>query len=239
MGLYSLVKKEALDLLFPHSCVGCGTLGMIFCASCRLKIKMIPPQCFSCGKLVPGSARVIAGRTCRACRKNSRVYAYLSPLSYSDRAVKELVHYLKYRRVKEAAGTLSDMLEEYIRIFRIRLPQKYIVVPIPLHKSRERTRGFNQAELIARGVGSFGPAMAFSAGVLSRNKNTRSQVDLAREERNENVKDAFVVSNPEFLRGKTAILVDDVKTTGATIEEAARTLKNAGVKRVWAITAAH
>jgi competence protein ComFC len=188
---------------------------------------------------MPGKKRVPPGRTCKSCRKNSNIYAFVSPFSYSNHAARELVHYLKYRRVRETAGVISEILDEHLNHFGIKFYKDTFIIPVPLHKSRERTRGFNQAELIAKKLDSMNLKKMVLTGVLLRHKNTRSQIDLTREEKETNVGGAFMVLNPGLISGKTAILVDDVKTTGATIDEAARILKDAGAKRIWAITVAH
>jgi ComF family protein len=110
---------------------------------------------------------------------------------------------------------------------------------VPLHHNRRRSRGFNQAELIARAAMKRLPReLEFASGVLIRRRETISQVGLSRDERIENMRGAFRVADAERVRGRDVILVDDVMTTGTTLSECARVLKKAGVEKVWAATAA-
>lgn len=232
------LKKAILDLIFPIRCLGCGREGDLCCVSCQSKLYPVPPACFVCKKIVPGRRRIPPGRTCAACRKKSCIYTFLSPFLHDDETVRELIHALKYRGVRDLALILGDMLMEYVRKFGIILPKGVLLIPIPLHSGRQRTRGFNQAELIARRLGE-NLGLPVEAGVLRKVKKTTPQVELSAEERRKNVINTFAVANAALVKGKTIFLLDDVKTTGATLEEAARVLKDAGAKRIWAVTVAH
>lgn len=187
---------------------------------------------------MPAGAHTPPGRTCLSCQDTSFVYAFLSPFSFEEEHVRELVHALKYRRVRDIGAVLATLLFEYCSYYSLVFPKDAVLVPLPLHKKRERTRGFNQAELIARHFGRR-IGLGVNTDILRKMKPTVPQVELLSHERKENVKDAFSVFYPEKIREKTVILIDDVKTTGATIEEAARMLKKAGARRIWAVTFAH
>ena len=237
MGLFARAKTFALDLLFPLSCAGCGTEGAYLCAPCAADIPMYAPACIVCKKLVPAHGDIPAGKTCTPCRKKSRIYASFSPFSYDTPAIKTLIHDLKYRRVAGNAEILGALLSRAIAYHGILLSRDSVIIPIPLHPSRERTRGFNQAQLIADALGAK-LGISVRADLLKKIKNTRPQMDLPREERLKNVTGAFAVSDSDTVRNRTCILMDDVKTTGATLESAARVLRAAGAKRVWAITVA-
>ena len=136
------------------------------------------------------------------------------------------------------AEILADLLENYLQKYKIWLPKEALLVPIPLHKNRERKRGFNQAKLIARHL-SERLGLELAENVLKKTKATRPQIELRAEERRKNLTGAFAVSDPQKIQNKIILLLDDVKTTGTTLEEAAVVLKQAGAKRVWAITVAH
>lgn len=202
---------------------------------------MIPPACFVCKKLVPETLRLQPGRTCASCRKYTVVHTFLSPFSYQDEIVRELVHNLKYYRLKDIARELGRMLDRYLKYFEIVLPESCVIVPVPLHPKRKRVRGFNQAELIAQGFLSLlsGRDFKIENDLLKRVRKTRPQVELSGEERRKNVQGIFAAKRTEEVKEKIVVLIDDVKTTGATLEEAARVLKEAGAKEVWAITVAH
>lgn len=241
MSIHTLkaIKTEVLDLLFPKACFGCGVEGEFLCIACEQSLQYVPPLCFGCGILVPASGRVTPGRTCDSCQGTSHIYASLSPLRYGDELARDMIHSLKYNRVYELSGDLARVLGRYCRAFRIEFPPEAVLIPIPLYPKRKRTRGFNQAELMAEHFQKYVPEISLDAAILKRIKNTRAQIELSREERAKNIAGSFAVEHPEEILGRTVILLDDVKTTGATIEEAARVLKEAGAKRVWAITVAH
>ena len=113
------------------------------------------------------------------------------------------------------------------------------IVPVPLHSSKRGERGFNQAELIVRAATKrLPPGMEIADGLLQRERPTHSQVGLTREERVANMRGAFRVTDPQRVKGRTVIVVDDVMTTGTTVSECARVLKKAGAERVWAATVA-
>ncbi|MDP3710379.1 MAG: ComF family protein [bacterium] len=227
------IKAILLDLLFPCFCMGCKKEGSFLCQHCRSLLKTIPPTCFVCHKLSWPS-----GRTCDSCRPKTAIYAFLSPFSYGDEAIKELIHHLKYNRVRGLAEILADLLKDYLQKYKIWLPKEALLIPIPLHKTRQRERGFNQTELIAK-VFTSETSLILAKDVLIKTKPTKSQIELSSEERRKNLSGVFTVSKPQEIQGKTIILLDDVKTTGTTLEEAATTLKSAGAKRVWAMTVAH
>lgn len=238
-NLLKTVKTELLDLLFPKTCFGCGFEGEFLCLPCEQALHYVPPLCFGCGKLVPATARVTAGRTCDSCQAASNIYAFLSPLRYGDDLARDMIHSLKYNRVYELSRDLGRVLGRYCQAFRVDFPRDAVLMPIPLHAKRARRRGFNQSELIAGHFQKYFPEIPLEIAVLKRIKNTRSQIELSREERAKNISKSFAVENTEKIQGRDIVLLDDVKTTGATLEEAARVLKEAGAKKIWAITAAH
>ncbi len=155
-------------------------------------------------------------------------------------ALRTLIHLLKYEGVTPAQAPLGRMLAEAISDLLPSSQQgKLLLVPVPLHRSRRRTRGFNQAELIARAALKRLPReLGLDSGVLVRQRETVSQVGLSREERIENMRGAFRVSNAGRVKGRNVIVVDDVMTTGTTLAECACVLKQAGAEQVWAATVA-
>ena len=199
---------------------------------------MIPPSCIVCKKLKPARPLVTAGRTCKLCREKSHIFAFFSPYLYENETVRGLIHQLKYQRVREISAVLAGLLLRSMGYFSFRLPAEAIAVPIPLYPSRERVRGFNQSRLIAEALC---PALgiAHRPDILLKTKKTTPQMELSGEERRKNLAGVFAAAPNQSVRDKNIILIDDVKTTGATLEEAARALKAAGAKRIWAITLAH
>lgn len=222
-------KKYFLELLFPIACLGCGAEGSYLCADCIQGLAQTPPSCMVCKKL--------SFRTCRSCRENSYIYGFFSPYRYDAPLIRELIHGLKYRRIRALGGVLARFLAAHFDLYGIRFPENACLISVPLHSRRRRRRGFNQAGEIAVNLGAL-LGIEVRSDVLYKTRNTAPQVGLLRGRRQENVSGAFAVFNPAAIEGRTIILLDDVKTTGATLEEAARMLREAGAARVWAVTVA-
>lgn len=232
------IKLRLFDFLFPYYCLSCGIEGGILCGCCEARIKVFPPVCVACGRFSYGGSSDIAGRTCVSCRKKCRIYGFFAPFSYGEPLVKELIHTLKYGRVRVIAQFLGARIAEYIlKEHPEALFKNALIVPVPLHPGRERVRGFNQAFLIAEELGKK-LGLSVSSLTISRVRKTKPQVELSGYLRNKNMENAFAVRDVGIIRGRTIFLVDDVKTTGATLREAARVLREAGAKRIIAVTAA-
>jgi len=173
-----------------------------------------------------------------------------------DDHYKELIHRFKYGKKIPLGKRLGQRLGETInsdanlktRFDKLTVLSKVegqnscflksdFLIPVPLHKSRYRERGFNQSDILAEGISKV-TGLSVLKNVLKRKKNTKDQTNLSREQRDENVRGAFVVTEPEMINGKKIILVDDVITTGSTLSECARMLKQSGVKKILGMTIA-
>ena len=176
---------------------------------------------------------------CGECRTTPPTFARAMAYGSYDGGLRELIHLLKYERVRPAAGVLGRMLAEVIGGFGSEF-QSAVVVPVPLHGSKFRQRGFNQAEEIARIAlkNLKRSGLALAAGVLQRQRATESQTGLSDHQRQQNVRGAFVVASLATIKDKDVVLVDDVFTTGATVSECARVLRRAGADRVFVATVA-
>ena len=156
--------------------------------------------------------------------------------------LKELIHLLKFERVRPAAGVLGRLLAEAIAKLEPGLPQGAIsVFIVPLHKRKQAERGFNQAELVAKAaLKQLARPERFKmvTFVLVRRRETSSQIGLTSHQRRENLRGAFAVTDPTRVAGKNILLVDDVLTTGTTLSECAKVLRRAGASAVWAVTIA-
>ena len=217
-----------LNLLFPVTCVVCHAPVLErrwggACPSCWLSlVPLEPPFCPKCGEPAPA----IEG-FCGPCRKDEYAFDFARSALLFTQTLREIIHHLKYADRVSLAKPLGAFLKE------CHVHEGFsgnLVIPVPLHRSRERTRGFNQAELIAAGLD-----VPVASRILRRRKDTPSQTGLSRGERRRNLAGAFEV------RGKvsgTVIVVDDVYTTGSTMNEIARTLKRAGAGRVEVLTVA-
>jgi competence protein ComFC len=180
----------------------------------------------------------IHGKTCKTCRQKSKIYGFLSPLRYHDTLIENLIHSMKYNGIRSVSKTLADILADYFNKYSVSFPRDAVMIPIPLHKKRERIRGFNQAVLIGKHL-SERIGIELRADILCKVKETRRQTGLSAEERKNNLSGVFALRDSAALKNKTVLLLDDVRTTGSTMEEATGVLKSAGARRVWAITAAH
>lgn len=225
------VHTWILDLLFPAFCVGCGDEGRHLCPACRRGLRLNAPACPVCQK------RNFSGILCASCRPPGGLRRFLAPYSYRDPIVRELIHAYKYGGVRELASFFADDIAAFLASYGIRPRRAALLIPVPLARSRERERGFNQAGLLA---GELGRRLQLAvAPALRRIRATESQIEMdSYGERRANVAGAFRVRDAEAVRGKLVILVDDVSTSGATLTEAAGVLREAGARTVWAIAIA-
>ncbi len=233
------------DFIFPKYCVSCKKLGSHLCSDCFSYLSFdVNGICLVCGR--PS----IDGLTHLYCRKRYAIDGVFSALNYKG-PVKRLIYQFKYKPyLTDLKTVISDLFyesliqkEELNKILNQALPagrqgDAKIFVPIPLYKSKEKSRGYNQAEILAEELGRrLGVEVQ---NLLERTKNTKSQVGLKKEERKENMEGAFkVISDKrQATRDKIIFLVDDVLTTGSTLLEAASVLKRKGAKRVYGLTLA-
>lgn len=232
-----------LDLLFPKRCLGCGKWGKYICPQCSSVIRIIEP---SKGKCPVCEKQAIDGFTHPHCRTKYGIDGLTSFFCY-DGVVKKAIKQIKYRYTFDIVGELIDSIpDSSFSVFeKIRNSQfvigNCVLVPIPLHPSRFRDRGFNQAEVIARALGKQ-LQIPVKTDLLIRTKKTIPQVEMKdRDTRLANMKDVFAIKNSSAMKqcNNVAIcLIDDVFTTGATLRSAASVLKHAGAKVVWGITIA-
>lgn len=200
--------------------------------------------CSVCGERVPG-LYVVTDQTgealCGTCRRITPPYECAMAYGSYDGGLRELVHLLKYERVRPAANVLGRMLAEVIaNLERGFGNAPVLLIPVPLHSAKQRQREFNQTEIIARAALKFRPndRLRLSFQTLERRRATQSQIGLSSHQRRENMRGAFAVIHPEEVNGRQVLLVDDVFTTGTTVSECARVLRRAGASKVWVATVA-
>jgi len=224
--LREVLFGSLLNLLFPPRCVVCGQLDTWLCAPCTAQLSWIRgPVCLRCG------APLDHGELCARCRKSPpRLDAIRSPLLFEG-PLRVAVHRLKYRHAWELAEPLADLLAVYWHAHPLPVD---IIVPVPLHPSRLRKRGYNQAALLARAFGAR-VGLAVDEQALQRVRATASQMRLSAHDRRRNVEGAFCCSNGR-VKGHSVLLIDDVCTTGATLEACADALRSGGAEAVSALT---
>ena len=224
------LREAILNVVFPTRCVGCGKPHALLCDSCRRALDYLPENiCHSCGRALRSG---VTGQ-CARCALLTPSLTGRFAVAYSTGALRTAIHRLKYSDQSRLAEPLADMLAGWWRDNP--LPTE-LLIPIPLHPRRERERGYNQAALLARRLG---PAigMPIDETLLTRIRNTRPQVGLGNAERQENVAGAFVCAEG-VLAGRSVLLLDDVTTTGATLEAGAYALRAGGAREVWGLTVA-
>lgn len=230
---------EVADLFFPRTCMGCGgppDAGFHYlCWDCLEGTEWLqPPMCSRCGEPVAG--RIDGAYACHLCDTVKRHFDLARSASRYDGVVADAIQQLKYAKSLWVVNDLSSFLHACVDSHYDAAPMDW-VVPVPLHATRRRTRGFNQAEVLARGLGKLIHKPVLS-GALRRIRPTISQTNLTARERPSNVRGAFAVGGSKPLQGSACLLVDDVMTTGATVSECARVLKASGVVRVDVVTVA-
>lgn len=231
LTLFQKFSQPLLDLLYPPVCLNCKNSDSWLCPDCLAKIALIhPPVCERCGS--PTSEE---NQTCEQCQDNVLQYidAIRSAAHFENEPLRPAIHFLKYKNHKMVAAILAETLADACCRFEL---TGDVILPVPLHRTRYRERGYNQSELLARQLGALldRPVNTMS---LVRVRKTRSQVELRAGERHENVADAFACVDDD-LAGQAVLLVDDVCTTGSTLDACAYALKQAGVAFVWGVTLA-
>jgi ComF family protein len=223
------LKRVALDLLYPPWCVGCGREGKYICNSCQEKLPKISlPICSKCGR------PLTIDKTCPGCIEDPvEINGIRSPFLFEG-VIRQAIHELKYRNLRAITPLLSRYLNDYLKDNP--LPGD-VLVPVPIHKKRLHERGFNQSSLLACELGRMS-GLPVVEDCLKRRAHTPPQVRTASAlERRKNIADAFICTN-KHLDGKQVILVDDVSTSGATLNTCAEALKAAGVTSVWGLVVA-
>jgi competence protein ComFC len=226
------LKTFVLDTLFPIECVICKDEGSFICADCKMSLKTLDSQrCIVCQKQTP------FGLTHSGCLTPHGADGLISFYDYHDDKVAKIIIAGKYYFLKDTYSQLAlAILPKLQNSFDHIISTDSIIVPIPLHSTRKRWRGFNQAEILSAEL-SRGLKMPV-ADPLVRKKITKTQKDLKKADRGKNIEGAFALKKSADIRGKEIILVDDVATTGATLLEAAKVLKRNGAAQVICLTIA-
>ena len=227
-----------LDIIFPVRCIGCGRFGDYVCRSCLGTIPIKKNfECVGCKRNTP------FGQTCFLCAKTNSVDQLLIMADYKNNLVEKTLKFYKYKFISDLERPLSVLMKKYLKW--LTLDKKFnvfeanpLLIPVPLHPRRLNWRGFNQSELLAKNIAdTFQMEMALD--VIERTGNAIPQVDIKeRKERLKNLNGIFEIKNGSRIVGREILLIDDVCTTGATLNECARALKGGGARKVVALVIA-
>jgi len=224
------IKNFFLDALFSPVCVVCRkdiiSSNNLVCSSCISKIKI--NNSFFC----PICKAELPSKTCHI----ESPFLLGAASNYADPIVQKIIHSLKYRKIKGLANIVSEVLFDYLENSKLDF-KKFVVVPIPLHRQKKLSRGFNQSEEMAKVISKkFGVPLL---PAIKRIKNNKPQANIREmEKRIENAKNCFALEEKIDIKGKNVILLDDVFTSGATVNEAVKILRSGGAKQIIVLVAA-
>jgi len=225
-------KKNFLDTLFPIACLSCAKDGVWLCERCLKKISLRSFQvCPLCEQIISA-----CGKICPDCRKRKPPLDYLLvAANYQEKYITKIVHLYKYNFLESLAAPLGKIM--LLSFMQNDFPLPDLIIPVPLHPRRLRWRGFNQSELLANYIGENltpGLVIPILKNILIRKKDTAPQMQVKNyKDRRENIRNAFAVQNPSGILNKNILLIDDIATTGSTLFECARVLKESGAKKIY------
>jgi ComF family protein len=233
--------RIVLDFILPTSCSFCrspvGDSGIpYFCSACWADLAPVPgPVCPTCGRPFESPEALSQSPThqCSGCRLSPPVFDQAISVGQFEGPLREAIHQFKYRPCRSLGRPLGEWMVDRIKV----LTNIDVIVPVPLHATRLRQRGFNQSLLLAHRM-SERLGVPLSCDNLFRVRPTRPQVELTGNERIVNVAGAFALRRPFEIEAKSIVLIDDVFTTGATMNECSSVLRTAGAAQVTAFTLA-
>ena len=238
MELGALIPT-VLDLVYPRECAGCGAPAgheaRYFCWDCLARFEFITERfCSLCGDPVEGM--VEHEFKCSACRDRQPHFDMARSAARYRGHLKQSLQAFKYNRATHLTRDFVSLLEGCVRAHYMSVPLDAVAC-VPLYPRKERERTYNQAGLLASGLASALDLPLLDV-CLRRIRSTSTQTDLTAGERRKNIHDAFATDKHRWLEGRSLLLVDDVMTTGATVNECAKALKQGGAHHVYVVTVA-
>lgn len=215
------IFSSFIDLIFPKTCIGCNSRlkdnEHILCSECEQSLDFLTG-------------------VCEICESNKFFFDKARSIFFFDNTIQNLIHNLKYNEMKGVSEYLGKYTKRYLSKFEP-FDEIDFVVPIPLHRVKKRSRGFNQSEFLTKEIAEQ-MNLTHIPNLILRKKFTETQTKLSRTKRQENVSDAFKL-NPKFnIENKDILIVDDVFTTGATINSACKLLRNHNANKIYVLTIA-
>ena len=221
---------KVIDILFPPCCAGCGEWGERFCQTCFNNTKLIDSNiCQRCGEPMDLSTSLI----CERCQSTELYFTAARSWAYFEDPLKKAIHKLKYKRNIGLGEILADPLRFVLVDCKWNID---LITAVPLDKERLRERGYNQAVLLARPL-AWKTNLSYDDNALRRIRTTRPQVGLTRDQRIKNMEEVFS-AEPGLVKNRKVLVVDDVFTTGSTINACAKALLASGAEKVFGVTVA-
>ncbi len=227
-----------LDLIFPVRCINCGKFGDYICRKCLNTISTNKNfECIGCKRNTP------LGQTCFLCAKTNSAEQLLIVADYKNPLVEKSLKFLKYKFISDLEQPLAVLTKKYLKW--LTLDKRFnvfesspLLIPVPLHQRRLNWRGFNQSELLARELADTFQ-MEIADNIIERTRDTIPQADIKeREERLKNLNGIFAIKDKSRIAGREILLIDDICTTGATLNECAKVLKANGASKIVALVIA-
>ncbi|GIW21761.1 MAG: hypothetical protein KatS3mg068_0768 [Candidatus Sericytochromatia bacterium] len=215
-----------LDFLYKKKCISCNRIqNNLLCKPCESLIQTLEYKCSKC-------QFILNSNVCNHCNNNEIYFEKLFCIGVYSGLLKTLIYEYKYNKNKDLSIIFSNLIEKNINI----KDKVDIITSIPIHKEKMKSRGFNQSELLAKEI-AYKKRWKY-LNILDRIKNTKAQFSLNLDERKENLKNAFIINSKINLKNKNIVIVDDIYTTGTTIKEACKLLKNNCVNKIFVIVIA-
>lgn len=235
-NLVVLIYSAVVNYLFPPRCLSCYELNTLengFCADCWSKLDFISkPYCITCGYAL--SVHVLENQVCAKCSTWPPHYDKLRSIMKFNEYSKLLIHAFKYYDKTNLAKVFAQLI---CNRYGSEIADVDIIIPVPMHKLKRLFRMYNQSYLLALEISKI-ISKPLYYDLLVKSKWTKSQTSLSRSKRKKNLAGSISLKSPELAKGKKVLLVDDVKTTGATIDLCSKILKKAKAKNVYVITIA-
>jgi len=244
-NMIEYIKEGILNFVFPLDCKICEkpireSKGYSVCENCFKTIELIEqPYCIKCGKpLIPTDFfKQNREVLCLDCKRKKYSFEFSRSTGIYDKVLKKCIHLFKYYGEKKFAKPLGKLMVDYL-LKNNEFENKFdLIIPVPLHKNDLKKRGFNQSVLLSKVIGDYF-SIPVGESVLIKKKITPFQVNLSKKEREKNILKAFSVEKPEEINGKNILILDDVFTTGATVEECAKELIKSRAKNIFVLTLA-
>lgn len=217
-----------VDILYPKNCLECRRKAFYLCPNCVREVTLVKQTCVECEKpSVDGFTHV---KCMRAWGLNGAISIWVY-----EKIIREAILKLKYKFAYEIADELAAYIVNYLKTKIHALPSKAFLVPVPLHKKRERWRGFNQAQEVGATIAK-NMDWDFISDLVIRKFHTTPQVELRGKQRKMNLKNIFALNGSKKLNGASFVVFDDVMTTGTTLKEVGKVLKRGGAGSVWGLT---